>query len=112
MTKINDLTEGSIFKALVKLALPIMGTSFVQMAYNLTDMLWIGRVGSKAVAAVGTARYLILHGYNSRSFISNFLSIPFHVTYSIICLILNCLSLRVSSLKFSKNKFTLFSRIV
>lgn len=57
MTKINDLTEGSIFKALVKLALPIMGTSFVQMAYNLTDMLWIGRVGSKAVAAVGTAGF-------------------------------------------------------
>jgi len=37
--------------------LPILGTSFVQMAYNLTDMLWLGRVGSSAVAAVGIASY-------------------------------------------------------
>ena len=27
------------------------------MAYNLTDMLWLGRVGSEAVAAVGIASY-------------------------------------------------------
>lgn len=51
------LTEGNILKALIKLALPIMGTSFVQMAYNMTDMIWIGRVGSKSVAAVGTAGF-------------------------------------------------------
>ena len=37
--------------------MPILGTSFVQMAYNLTDMLWLGRVGSVAVAAVGIASY-------------------------------------------------------
>ncbi|WP_069650700.1 MATE family efflux transporter [Caloranaerobacter ferrireducens] len=53
----NRLTEGNIFKSIIKLALPIMGTSFVQMAYNMTDMIWIGRVGSKAVAAVGTAGF-------------------------------------------------------
>ncbi|WP_129599773.1 MATE family efflux transporter [Anaerophilus nitritogenes] len=53
----TKLTEGSISKALVKLAIPITGTSFVQMAYNMTDMIWIGRVGSKSVAAVGTAGF-------------------------------------------------------
>jgi putative MATE family efflux protein len=53
----NILTEGKIMKALVSLALPIMGTSFVQTAYNLTDMLWLGRVGSAAVAAAGTAGF-------------------------------------------------------
>lgn len=53
------LTEGNIASALVKLAIPIMGTSFVQMAYNLTDMLWIGKLGSGAVAAVGTAGFFI-----------------------------------------------------
>ena len=36
---------------------PIIATSFVQMAYNLTDMIWVGRVGSGAVAAVGTAGF-------------------------------------------------------
>lgn len=57
MTKTNNLTEGNILKALFKLAIPIMGTSFVQMAYNMTDMIWVGRVGSRAVAAVGTAGF-------------------------------------------------------
>ncbi len=52
-----DLTEGRIAEKLVKLALPIMATSFIQMAYNLTDMLWVGRAGSSAVAAVGTAGF-------------------------------------------------------
>lgn len=50
-----DLLHGPIFTSLTGLALPIMATSLVQMAYNLTDMAWVGRVGSQAVAAVGTA---------------------------------------------------------
>lgn len=57
MTKINNLTEGNILKSLFKLAIPIMGTSFVQMAYNMTDLIWVGRIGSRAVAAVGTAGF-------------------------------------------------------
>ncbi|NLX69641.1 MAG: MATE family efflux transporter [Clostridiales bacterium] len=57
MTRVNDITEGNIVKALFRLALPIMGTSFVQMAYNMTDMFWVGRIGSRAVAAVGTAGF-------------------------------------------------------
>lgn len=50
-----NLLEGRIFPSLTKLALPIMATSLVQMAYNLTDMIWIGRISSVAVAAVGAA---------------------------------------------------------
>lgn len=52
-----DLTSGSISDKLIKLALPIMGTSFIQMAYNLTDMMWVGKAGSNSVAAVGTAGF-------------------------------------------------------
>ena len=51
------LTEGSIPKALTKLAMPIIGTSFVQMAYGFIDMIWVGRIGSGAVAAVGTVGF-------------------------------------------------------
>lgn len=50
-----DLLHGRIFPSLTGLALPIMATSLVQTAYSLTDMAWIGRVGSSAVAAVGAA---------------------------------------------------------
>ncbi len=56
MTNTN-LTSGSIFKSLLYLALPIMGTSFIQMAYNLTDIMWVGRLGSFSVAAVGTGGF-------------------------------------------------------
>lgn len=55
--KNKNLTEGSIIKSLLLLALPIMGTAFVQMAYNLTDIMWVGRLGSRAVASVGTAGF-------------------------------------------------------
>lgn len=55
MKKQVDLLNGRIVTSLTELALPIMGTAAVQMAYNLTDMAWIGRVGAPAVAAVGAA---------------------------------------------------------
>ena len=50
-----DLLHGRILPSLAKLAFPIMATQLIQMAYNLTDMIWIGRVGSGAVAAVGAS---------------------------------------------------------
>ena len=52
-----DLTQGKITEKLVKLSLPIMATSFIQMAYNMIDMIWVGKAGSSAVAAVGTAGF-------------------------------------------------------
>lgn len=55
MNKHIDLLEGGILSSLTRLALPLMGTSLIQMAYNLTDMLWVGRLGAGAVASVGTA---------------------------------------------------------
>ena len=63
MTPINDqrnrarslnLLEGPLARTLGRLALPIMGASLIQMAYTLTDMFWVGRLGATAVAAVGT----------------------------------------------------------
>ena len=53
--KIRDLTQGDLSSHLYRIALPIMGTSFVQIAYNITDMIWLGRLSSQALAAVGAA---------------------------------------------------------
>lgn len=50
-----DLTQGGVLNKLLFVALPIIGTQFIQMSYNLTDMFLLGRVGSDAVAASGTA---------------------------------------------------------
>lgn len=38
MIEKGKLTEGNILKALTRLALPIMATSFGQMAYNITNL--------------------------------------------------------------------------
>lgn len=64
MKKVFDLTEGSIIKKLLLVALPVLLTTISQMAYNLTDMFWIGRVDligmdeGAAVTAVGTVSYI------------------------------------------------------
>ena len=49
----SNLTKGPILKTLIKLAIPIMASSFLATLYNITDMAWIGLLGSKAVAGVG-----------------------------------------------------------
>lgn len=59
----KDLTKGNILPILWKLALPIMGTSLLNMTYNMTDMFWLGRLGSNAVASVGTATFYIALGF-------------------------------------------------
>ncbi|MCT4603133.1 MAG: MATE family efflux transporter [Marinifilum sp.] len=62
MNQIKDLTSGNIFSQIVKLAIPIIATSFVQMAYNMTDMAWLGHVDKETVSAVGMALYLVWFG--------------------------------------------------
>ncbi|MDD4055714.1 MAG: MATE family efflux transporter, partial [Bacteroides sp.] len=54
--KVSNLTEGKVLSGLLKLAFPLMGTSFLQMAYTLMAMAWIGRLGENAAryeAAIG-----------------------------------------------------------
>jgi len=38
-----NLTRGNILPQLFKVSLPVMATSFMQMAYNMTDLFWLGR---------------------------------------------------------------------
>ncbi len=64
-----DLTSGSILLKLLVVAVPMLLTSLVQMAYNLTDLFWLSRISSiggnpdEAVAAVGTAGYVPWFGF-------------------------------------------------
>lgn len=53
---VKNLTEGKVLPSLLRLAFPLMGTSFLQMAYTLMAMSWVGRLGadaSKFEAAIG-----------------------------------------------------------
>ena len=64
MNKVFNVTEGPILKKMLLLAFPILLTTLSQIAYNLTDIFWIGRVDvigmneTNAVSAIGTASYL------------------------------------------------------
>jgi putative MATE family efflux protein len=57
----NDSTVGKfpIMKQLIWLALPVIGSSFMTMAYNFINMIFVGRLGSDAVAAVGSAGFFM-----------------------------------------------------
>ena len=48
-----DLVGGPILRSLITLAMPIMASSFLNTIYSITDMAWIGLLGSRAVAGVG-----------------------------------------------------------
>jgi putative MATE family efflux protein len=64
-----DLTEGRTMKVLTTLSVPIMGSSLLQFTYNLVDMLWVGGLGSNAVASVGSASFYIGLGYSINSLV-------------------------------------------
>ena len=49
----RDLTEGSIVRNIWHLALPMMIGNVLQNAFNIVDMVFVGRLGPSAIAAVG-----------------------------------------------------------
>ena len=64
-----DLTQGKVIKVLTALALPIMGSSLLQFTYNLIDMLWVGGLGSDAVASIGSSSFFTGLGYSINSLV-------------------------------------------
>lgn len=58
------MTTGNVMKVITTLALPIIGSSLLQFTYNLVDMLWVGGLGSNAVASVGSSSFFIGLGYS------------------------------------------------
>lgn len=59
-----DLTKGNVLKVLATLAIPIMGSSLLQFTYNMVDMLFVGSLGSEAVASIGSSSFFIGLGYS------------------------------------------------
>lgn len=46
------LLQGPIARSLFLLALPIIGTNILQIAYQIVDAFWVGRLGAEAVASI------------------------------------------------------------
>lgn len=67
--KKTDLTEGKTLKVLTTLSVPIMGSSLLQFTYNLVDMLWVGGLGSGAIASVASSSFYMGLGYSINSLV-------------------------------------------
>lgn len=55
MEKENSFVEGSVFGALLRFAVPVLGALVLQAAYGAVDLLVVGRFGdASSISAVGT----------------------------------------------------------
>lgn len=57
--KINP-TEGSIVKNIWFLAFPMMLGNILQTAFNIVDMIWVGKLGSDAIASVAMSGVVLM----------------------------------------------------
>lgn len=55
----NAITEGGLVRPLVRLAWPIVVLQLLQVAYNVTDTLWLGRYDVTALGALSLAFPLV-----------------------------------------------------
>ena len=52
-----NLTEGSIAEGIIKFAIPLLLTNFLQQLYNTADLMIVGRfAGKNPMAAVGSPK--------------------------------------------------------
>ena len=49
----TDLVSGPLPRAIMRVALPAVGSALLQLAFLLIDIFWVGRIlGSSALAAI------------------------------------------------------------
>lgn len=48
----EEILSGSMIKALLSLAIPIVFNNFIQTMYNLTDTYWLGKLGTNEMASI------------------------------------------------------------
>src|SRR3989338_5093974 len=56
----RDLTSISISKAIWLLAIPMIISNLLQATYNLVNMVWVGRLGPDALAAVAMSGNILM----------------------------------------------------
>lgn len=64
-----DLTSGKELNVISLLSIPLIGSSLLQFLYNFIDMLFVGGLGSDAIASVGSASFFINLGYSIQAMI-------------------------------------------
>lgn len=59
-TTANDITEGALSRALIRLAGPMFAGAILQNIQSLIDLFWVGRLGSPAVAALAVSGTILM----------------------------------------------------
>lgn len=49
---VEMILHGSLWRAILAIAVPVVINSFLQTLYNLTDTYWLGRIGAEPLAAI------------------------------------------------------------
>jgi putative MATE family efflux protein len=65
-----DLTSGPITKSIFYLAGPAVGTMFLETAFSLANIFWVGKLGAVSLAAVISSTILIWINYSLSGTIS------------------------------------------
>jgi putative MATE family efflux protein len=55
----RDLTTGPISKSILYLAIPAVATMFLETAFSIADIFWVGKLGAVSMAAVISSAFLI-----------------------------------------------------
>ncbi|MCA9539750.1 MAG: MATE family efflux transporter [Myxococcales bacterium] len=56
----NALLEGRPVRPLLRLALPFMAGNLLSLTVVIVDRLWVGRIGTESLAALGTAQVVLM----------------------------------------------------
>jgi len=54
-----DATRGPLLRALVRLAIPVVAMQACHTLFHLVNVMWVGRLGASATAAVTTSFFVI-----------------------------------------------------
>ena len=55
----DDILHGSIPRAVLQLAMPVMGSMLLQCAFNVVDTWWVARLGAASVAGISTSGFVV-----------------------------------------------------
>ncbi len=55
----DGLLHGSILRAVMRLALPVMGGMLLQTTFNLVDIWWVAHLGAASVAGISASGFVV-----------------------------------------------------